>query len=80
MSTTLPEPERRSLPDVSPSSANTRQMPPDTEMEPVVIHIGVLAYLRTMWAIFWTAFRYPFRTTYIDAATGEILYDYDAGK
>jgi hypothetical protein len=26
--------------------------------------------------LLWTAFRHPFTTSYIDAATGEVLYGY----
>jgi len=45
----------------------------ETEDQPAVLRIGPVAYLRTMWALLWTAFRHPFTTTYIDATTGKVL-------
>ena len=41
--------------------------------EPVHIHVGAPAFLRTMWSLFWTAFRHPLSTSYIDVATGEVV-------
>src|SRR5262249_10468918 len=38
-----------------------------------VKRIPPLAYLRTVWALLWTAFRHPFTTTYIDPFTGKVL-------
>ena len=40
---------------------------------PIVIQVGALAFVRTMWFLLWTAFRHPFTVTYIDAETGEII-------
>jgi hypothetical protein len=41
--------------------------------EPEHIRIGFQAYLRSMWTLLWTAFRYPFTTTVIDLSTGKRL-------
>ncbi len=38
-----------------------------------VIRISPLAFLRSMFALLWTAFRHPLSTTYIDVTTGDIL-------
>lgn len=46
---------------------------PDDGSEPEVIYIPPLAFLRTVLALAWSAFRYPFSTTYIDATTGKVI-------
>jgi hypothetical protein len=33
----------------------------------------MIAFIRTMWALLWTAFLRPFTNTKIDASTGEII-------
>ncbi|HMC65526.1 MAG TPA: hypothetical protein VKI65_11365 [Gemmataceae bacterium] len=38
-----------------------------------MIYISPLAFLRSMLAIAWSAFRHPFSTTVIDLATGEVI-------
>ena len=75
MSTIVPEPDKRPLPNTVPSQGNVR---PETleQGEVIVLHASALAYLRTMWSLLWTAFRHPLTTTYIDATTGEVLYGY----
>lgn len=35
--------------------------------------VSLGAYLRTVWAVLWTAFLHPFTTTVIDARTGKVL-------
>jgi hypothetical protein len=35
------------------------------------IRIGLRAYLRSMWTLFWTAFIHPFTTTVVDLSTGK---------
>lgn len=35
--------------------------------------ITLWSYLRTMWAVLWTAFRHPLTTSLIDPYTGEVL-------
>jgi hypothetical protein len=53
-----------------------RQAPPTTPPEddqPEAVYIGPWAYLRAMWSIAWSAFRHPFKTTYIDASTGRVI-------
>jgi hypothetical protein len=43
------------------------------EPKPIVIHIGPLAFLRSMFTLAWTAFRHPFSTTVIDLSTGRAV-------
>jgi hypothetical protein len=79
MPTVVPEPDKRPLENLPAPPATDRPAISDENDESLVIHVGLLAYLRTMWALHWTAFRYPLTTTYIDAGTGEVLFD-DAGE
>jgi hypothetical protein len=37
------------------------------------VYIKPMTYLRTMLAIAWSAFRYPFSTTTIDLSTGKVI-------
>jgi hypothetical protein len=41
---------------------------------PEVIRISIRMYLRTIFLMAWSAFRHPFRTTYIDMASGEAVH------
>lgn len=43
-------------------------------MKPEVVRIPSLAYLRSVLAIAWGAFRHPFLTTYVDLLTGEAVH------
>ena len=43
------------------------------DIAPIVYRIPVLGYLKSVWALFWTAFRYPFTTTAIDLSTGRVV-------
>ena len=73
MSTVVPEPDKHPLEDLPVTQASDRPAISDENDEPIVIHVGALAYLRTMWALLWTAFRHPWTTTYIDPMTGEVF-------
>ena len=71
MSTAVPEPDKRPVQPIrNPLLANG---PPTSPVPPVVIRVGFVAYLRTMWSLLWTAFRHPMSTTYIDVKTGKVL-------
>jgi hypothetical protein len=39
-----------------------------------VVHIPPAAYLKSLVAIAWGAFRHPFSTTYVDLSTGESVH------
>lgn len=41
---------------------------------PETIRISAWMYLRTIFLMAWSAFRHPFRTTYIDMASGEVVH------
>lgn len=57
--------------DSLPTRADTSgDMPP----EPERIVIRPLAYLRSVLALAWGAFRYPGRTTYVDLLTGAAVH------
>jgi hypothetical protein len=73
MSTVVPEPEKRPLESVAVPQGSDRPATCDDNEEPVIIHVGAVAFLRTMWSLFWTAFRHPLTTTYVDVATGEVV-------
>jgi hypothetical protein len=45
---------------------------PDSNAE--IIRISAWMYLRTIFLLAWSAFRHPFRTTYIDMASGEVVH------
>jgi hypothetical protein len=45
-----------------------------------VVTIGAWSFLKTMWALFWTAFLHPFTDTAIDLTTGEIIKGRDAAE
>lgn len=38
--------------------------------------IGAVPFLKTMWALFWTAFLHPFTNTAIDMRTGSIMSEH----
>lgn len=40
---------------------------------PRLPRITLWSFLRTMWAVLWTAFRHPLTTTLIDPYTGKVL-------
>ena len=44
-----------------------------TEADAPAGRVPPLSFLRAMWSIFWTAFRYPSDTTVIDLATGRVI-------
>jgi len=46
------------------------------DLDPIVwtVRISPLAYMRTMWNLFWSALRHPFSNTTIDLSTGRVLY------
>ncbi len=46
---------------------------PDVPADEERVYISPGAYLRSMLAIAWSAFRHPFSTTTIDLTTGEVL-------
>jgi hypothetical protein len=74
MSTVTPEPDKGAIPKIYiERGASTPGDENHGDNEPIVIRVGFLAYLRTMWSLLWTALRHPTRTTYIDAATGKVL-------
>ena len=78
MSTVVPEPDKRAA-----ANPGTPQLDAGTAIqsdEPIVVHVSAVAYLRTMWSLLWTAFRHPLTTTYIDAATGEVIDGYEEEK
>jgi hypothetical protein len=54
------------LPDTD-SKAEVKPMAPPTN------RIPPLGYFRSVWTLFWTAFRHPFTTTAIDLSTGQIV-------
>jgi hypothetical protein len=45
----------------------------DTPAERETVYIPPLAYLRSVWAMLWTAIRYPRQTTYVDLSTGRYV-------
>ena len=45
----------------------------EAAMESATFHYSPLVFLRTMFAIAWSAFRHPFSTTEIDLVTGKIV-------
>jgi hypothetical protein len=45
----------------------------ESEEAAEVARISLLAFLRSMWAIAWSAFRHPFTSTDIDLSTGKEL-------
>ena len=73
MSTVVPEPDKRPLDDLAIPQDGIRPGTFEESDAPLIIHVGAAAFVRTMWSLFWTAFRHPFSTTFIDAATGEVL-------
>jgi hypothetical protein len=77
MSTTLPEPDKRSLDKIAIPQTSDRPSADQVDDEPIVIKIGAVAFLRTMWSILWTAFRHPMTTSYIDVTTGEVVEPYE---
>jgi hypothetical protein len=77
MSTVVPEPDKRPLASVARPHESGRLATVAESEETMIIHVSALAYLRTMWSLLWTAFRHPFTTTYIDAATGKVLDRYE---
>jgi hypothetical protein len=48
--------------------------PPQEKSAPVKFCISLSAFLRSMLAIAWGAFRHPFSTTYVDISTGESVH------
>lgn len=54
----------------SPQSSQTPRLSPASTEE---VRIALLSYLRTCWAVLWTTFAHPFRTTLIDATTGRVV-------
>ena len=73
MSTILPEPDKRPMDPIAIPHAGDRSAKVDESIEPIVIRVGFIPFVRTMWALFWTAFRHPMTTTYIDVATGNVV-------
>ena len=77
MSTVVPEPDKRHFASVTRPLEGGRLATLAESEETMILHVTFLAYLRTMWSLLWTAFRHPFTTTYIDAATGKVLDRYE---
>lgn len=50
------------------------------EFTPTSIYISPLAFLRTMCAIAWSAFRHPLTTTVIDLSTGKVISPEEDGR
>ncbi len=73
MSTVVPEPDKRPITNIVSPTNSERSLISEDNDEPVVIHVGAFAFMRTMWSLFWTAFRHPMTTTEIDVATGAVL-------
>ena len=44
-------------------------------MTPQVFYYSPLRFLRTMFAIAWSAFAHPFSSTVIDLATGQVRHN-----
>ena len=65
---------RRTFFKAAMNSLSIRE-PVQTQQEgpPAVEKVSFGAYLRTVWAVLWTAILHPFTTTVIDARTGKVL-------
>lgn len=50
------------------------RVPADLEDVLLTVRISPLAYLRSMWSLFWSAIRHPLSNTTIDLSTGRVLY------
>jgi hypothetical protein len=48
-------------------------VPLSKDASETVLYISPRAYLKSMLAIAWSAFRYPFSTTMIDLSTGNVV-------
>jgi hypothetical protein len=77
MSKVVPEPDKRILKNAAVPPNTERQASSDEGEEIMIVHVSFLAYVRTMWSLLWTAFRYPFTTTYIDVASGAVIEGYE---
>jgi len=44
------------------------------DTSPEVIRVSAWMYVRTIFLIAWSAFRYPLCTTYIDMVSGEVVH------
>ena len=68
---------------ISPEESGSGETPPRTtalgaadvaDSAAEDIRVSAWMYLRTIFLIAWSAFRHPFRTTYIDMASGEAVH------
>jgi hypothetical protein len=50
------------------------RLPSDLADAVYTVRIPPLAYLRSMWSLFWSAIRHPLSDTTIDLSTGRVLY------
>jgi hypothetical protein len=65
--------ESRSVPgrlaeDCAPSRTLTSK-----QERPTVVRVGLVAYARSMWNLFWSALIHPTKTTEIDLMTGRVV-------
>ena len=61
-------------PDRNDAGKPSQTNPVDATADSELIRISAWMYLRTIFLMAWSAFRHPFRTTYIDMASGEAVH------